>query len=169
MTDLLGRPVEGDIVYSNRTTAEQYDAEEFLRRLDAIFDADPEVKYVFWTQYTPYFNDGEPCVFSVGDVSVIRGGDRPYYFDYDEAEWDDDVEAGEVLNLWSLRPKGDWVGTWPDRKFVEHPNQEIDPVYEPLKNLGMNHFENVCLEAFGDHATVIATREGFEVEFYEHD
>lgn len=31
----------------------------------AFFDESPEVKAIKWTQYTPHFNDGEPCTFNV--------------------------------------------------------------------------------------------------------
>ena len=35
----------------------------------AFFDAHPEVEAIRWTQYTPYFNDGDACVFSVNDFT----------------------------------------------------------------------------------------------------
>lgn len=35
-----------------------------------LFSAYPNVKAIGWTQYTPYFNDGDPCVFSVNDLCV---------------------------------------------------------------------------------------------------
>jgi len=28
----------------------------------------PIVEYIHWTQYTPYFNDGEECTFSINDI-----------------------------------------------------------------------------------------------------
>ena len=38
---------------------------EVLELLTAAFDANPRVKGYVWYQYTPYFNDGEPCTFGV--------------------------------------------------------------------------------------------------------
>lgn len=39
---------------------------EVVRELFLAFFADsPEVKAVKWTQYTPHFNDGDACTFSV--------------------------------------------------------------------------------------------------------
>ena len=35
-----------------------------------LFAARPEVLAVTWKQYTPYFNDGDTCEFSVGGWSV---------------------------------------------------------------------------------------------------
>lgn len=34
-----------------------------------FFDLDPRIEAVGWRQYTPYFNDGDPCKFSIdGDL-----------------------------------------------------------------------------------------------------
>ena len=41
-------------------------SEEFKK----VFDAHPEIKAIRWTQYTPYFNDGETCEFSRHDLEV---------------------------------------------------------------------------------------------------
>ena len=41
----------------------------------AVFEKHPDVKHILWRQYTPYFNDGEPCVFRVRDVYVFTGAD----------------------------------------------------------------------------------------------
>ena len=36
-----------------------------------VFERHPNITKLTWTQYTPYFNDGEPCVFSVNDMTVF--------------------------------------------------------------------------------------------------
>ena len=36
-----------------------------------FFAANPNIDGIYWTQYTPYFNDGDPCEFSVHDPSII--------------------------------------------------------------------------------------------------
>lgn len=37
-----------------------------------LFAKYPRIGAVRWTQYTPHFNDGEPCVFSVHDPEFLR-------------------------------------------------------------------------------------------------
>src|SRR5580700_546590 len=32
-----------------------------------FFEANPDIDQVTWLQYTPYFNDGDACVFGVRD------------------------------------------------------------------------------------------------------
>lgn len=56
-----------------------------------VFTQNPELEAIQWTQYTPSFNDGDPCVFRVGD---------PYFKIHDpsnkESEEDlDDIEDEE--------------------------------------------------------------------------
>jgi len=36
-----------------------------------FFEKRPDVYGVKWTQHTPYFNDGEPCVFGLDDVYLF--------------------------------------------------------------------------------------------------
>lgn len=40
-----------------------------------LFRAAPEIDHIFWVQYTPYFNDGEPCSFSRHDIYYVLDGD----------------------------------------------------------------------------------------------
>ena len=40
-----------------------------------LFRAAPEIDHIFWVQYTPYFNDGEPCSFSRHDIYYVLTGD----------------------------------------------------------------------------------------------
>ena len=49
---------------------------------------DNVVENIFWTQYTPYFNDGDACEFSVHDV---------YLSLKDENDEDDDYDEGSTL------------------------------------------------------------------------
>lgn len=56
-----------------------------------FFKVEPHVQAISWCQYTPYFNDGEECIFGVQDVYFILEGlnvenvpDSPYEFEDDE-------------------------------------------------------------------------------------
>jgi hypothetical protein len=64
-------------------------AEAIAAELGALI---PRGCYVGWTQYAPYFNDGEPCTFSVNDAYLARlpeadaDGYRAFERHGDEAE-----------------------------------------------------------------------------------
>lgn len=58
------------------TVAKAYFQESSL----ALFAAHPVLKTFAWTQYTPYFNDGDPCVFGAHV-------DYPYVNDEEFYDW----------------------------------------------------------------------------------
>lgn len=110
----------------------------------AFFAANPDIGALKWTQYTPYFNDGEPCEFSVNsDFDVLLGK-------YVTPEEDDD-EADEA------------------NEFIENYELEDKRVEAAIASLGRAVDESIFLSAFGDHAKVIATPEGFHVTEYDHE
>ena len=153
MTQVLGRPVTGEITKPSRTSMEQWPGEKFLPLLDVLLNIEG-VHSVSWHQYTPYFNDGDPCLFSVGEIYVKM--------------IDGDEEAGDYED--GYLDTSDMV-TYP-AGYRNPPtiNSGFEELYPALRELGqsMGHFENFLQDAFGDHARIVATREGFDVEFYEH-
>jgi hypothetical protein len=63
-TTFFGIPVKGEHpgYYTERRSVPQKSAAELKATIDAIF-ATGIVDAIVWHQYTPYFNDGDPCVF----------------------------------------------------------------------------------------------------------
>jgi hypothetical protein len=58
---------------------------EIKAHLDEIFAKFPDITGVRWRQYTPYFNDGDPCEFSVREAEVKineTGGDNDDGWEY---------------------------------------------------------------------------------------
>lgn len=56
----------------------------FAEATKEFFIATPEISTLEWTQYTPYFNDGDECTFRVGDVWYYLNTQNPEDFDYGE-------------------------------------------------------------------------------------
>lgn len=156
-TQVLGRSVTGDIC-RGRNRCAQRSGEEFLELLDAILAA-PSVHSVRWQQYTPFFNDGDTCEFTVYDPRVRLVGDDAVDKDEDDEDWEDDP----YLDTYDMRVYGD------NRTHTIKP--EFDGIYQALNRLSdsMDAFEEFLKESFGDHAEVDATREGFFVGSYHHD
>lgn len=187
----ITRPITGDVQSSRRSNIKQQNAAEFLEALDKVL-AFEGVEGIRWEQYTPYFNDGEPCEFSTGEVRIrLTGVD----------EEDGDYEDGYLTNLYTYgdkfgqRPPSrlDASGTPTDsyvynskenpeyREWVSKYYSEANHVYplgEGTKEVQkafdqltgqFGAFEHVLQDNFGDPAQVTATREGFDVEYYEHD
>ncbi|MEU9498206.1 hypothetical protein [Streptomyces sp. NPDC048196] len=165
-TNFLGIPVNGDVT-RGETRVEQKPIEELQPILQAVLN-DPTIVEFGWQQYTPYFNDGEPCTFRVNSTWVRTTADA-------------DVEDEYELEMWSHRSLGKTTGgEWVDdpdtglRKKIGAQYEGPDEArYQQCKALEAaiegGAFENVLLDAFGDHAAVTVRRDGIEVEFYEHD
>ncbi|MGW4528849.1 hypothetical protein [Amycolatopsis sp. NPDC004378] len=154
MNNVLGRPVTGEISGSVEPRAEQKPGEELLPLLDAVLAAET-VEAVRWSQFTPYFMDGEPCIFGVQQVEVKLAGD-------DTAGYGEDgyISAGEMVEY--RRSGSGYSGTV--RPQYEH-------LYQALRTLDdeLDHFEDFLHASFGDHAQVTATRDGFHIEDFDHD
>ena len=153
MTNVLGRPVTGDLT-TNSSPYDQKPGEEFLPLLDAILELD-NVESIRWTQYTPYFNDGDPCMFGTGElfVKLVDGDDTA-----------GDEEDG-YISAYDMTEHLHGYGNPPTI------NPGCEDVYAAMKALNdqFGHFEDFLIVSFGDHAQVTATSDGFDIAFYEHD
>lgn len=177
-TKTLGnRPIVGDPGETS-LPAEQWGEEKFIEMLDAVFAADPEVTALGWTQYTPGFNDGDPCTFDVHCESLVILGEIPESISYDTVRFSSDedevyTDDPRVLSLSDRRPPGEY-GRDPDGVWgyqLTDPDAPVDPLYAAgtafYKALTQGHFDHVVMKHFGDPASVVATREDFKVGYYE--
>lgn len=73
----------------NRKRQEMMDAlkPQFHSLFTEAFEAMPNLQAVAWTQYTPYFNDGETCEFSRHEFQAYSKGDPEE--DADDNDYDD--------------------------------------------------------------------------------
>lgn len=117
----------------------------FSEGTQAIF-ADPSVINVSWRQYTPYFNDGEECVFGLHGVTV--NGREPSDYNDKWYDWDDDDgPLGTPLPKPPIETGREII------RFIESFNDD----QQTLKMM------------FGDHVKVTLTRDGVDIEEYQHD
>ena len=132
-----------------------------------FFETNPSIKAIVWTQYTPYFNDGDTCEFSVHEpyYSNAKGDqieDLSRHGDYsgeDEGVWAEDT--------WILT--GDSQYCVDRRKEIDLTGVDLQSVAAFSKMISSSDMEEILKEMFEDHVTVSATRDGFDVEEYEHD
>ncbi|MCW7941615.1 hypothetical protein AAW14_06085 [Streptomyces hygroscopicus] len=165
--NFLGIPVQGDIT-PGATRVEQKPIEELQPIIQAVLD-DPTIVEFGWRQYTPYFNDGDPCEFSAYGLWVRTDADKDVDDQY-ELEVYSHPSLGKVSGSWVANPENPGGSkVWQDSPY-EGPDEAR---YRRCKALSAavegGAFEHVLLEAFGDHAQVTVRRDGIEVEFYQHD
>lgn len=171
MSEFLGLEVSNGINRGGRKWVDQKSLEELAPFLQAVLDL-PSVVAFGWSQYTPYFNDGEPCVFSVNELRVKLDTD-----DEDTSLYDCDFcvscrpDLGRVefqrgpdgRVLYGAAGEYLWQ---PYQGPDEHRYKVLKAANEAIQDPA---FERVLLDKFGDHAMVKVTRAGIEVEFYSHD
>lgn len=133
----------------------------FGERAQVLFDAHPEIESFSWAQYTPYYNDGDECVFSARtdrDSVDVNGESLE---DRDEDPNDpspdyDDYKTPEQQKEWSRI-----YNAWRDRRGGSH------AVVEEF----LSQFDDDELkDMFGDHIEVSVYRDGtVETTDYEHE
>lgn len=134
-----------------------------------FFDKNPGINAVIWTQYTPYFNDGDTCEFRVNDPTFTNAdGD-----DLDDVRWGE--YDGENEEVWACESLSYVLNS--DRDYYKDTaakilakggvDAESCALFE--KAICSSEMESVMLAMFGDHVRVVATRSGFDVSDYDHD
>lgn len=115
----------------------------FKECIKYFFIACPEVKAIVWEQYTPYFNDGDECVFRVcPPVFVI-----------------DDFDDQDLKNSYCYNDNG--INEYDkDGRFKEE--------YKQMFNFIRSNDDLMKL-LFNDHTTVWVTPNEIITEEYEHE
>jgi hypothetical protein len=140
---------------------------------EAFFVKHPTVHAIGWTQYTPYWQDGEECTFRVNEINLYINEDS---FDEDEGWHDGDQNLLDRRD-YHLR-ETQWHKPEPDRAEI------IDKQIEDLGGMGsyraiLADFEAVASSLakiddrymemiYGDHVSVFYTKDGVVIEEYEH-
>jgi hypothetical protein len=128
---------------------------EVIQTFEDFLAAFPEIKSVQWSQYTPYFNDGDRCTFNVHDFALeVFEEKRGDLFESDE--------------MWEAAQDDFAVYDGHEQAF----DQDSPRAREILASLDSLHkiVDSGLFEAmWGDHSHVTATRESISRQRYEHE
>lgn len=135
----------------------------------SIFDEFPHVKKIAWKQYTPYFNDGDPCVFAIHE---IQWGSRLLNSLPELMTWlleDDGLAPPSAIS----RACGGDLAEIPQTPALRNTTEEIlytNAAITSLLRILVEHAD-IALAAFGDHAKVIAdsATRSIIIESYDHE
>lgn len=120
-----------------------------------FFAANPEVEAIRWAQYTPYFNDGDECVFRVREFCV----EFTKEFRSKHMKSDFDPECADDEKWY----EGD---AW----YVSKESVEGQGALARFKAFVNDVKDTELLKAvFGDHVRIEATRNGLSVRDYDHE
>lgn len=126
--------------------------QEFAKTFADLFAECPKIKSISWTQYTPYFNDGETPEFAA-------------HIDYPDVNSKESLEDTGFLSSKMYRPENypgikenlelDWAAFETYLRFIK-----------ALQSVPKRLFQDI----FGDHVKVTMHSDGcVEVDAYEHD
>jgi len=128
-----------------------------------LFKNNPKLTSFAWSQYTPYFNDGEECTFGVSR----------YYYKINQTD--------ESLDVWSDDLKmlfGD-MDSWnnPEYNYAPDPKDyNCDSIDELISiATGINKVLDLFVDddlkmLFGDHVSITIFRDGqIDIDSYDHD
>lgn len=126
--------------------------DRFFDVVKEAFDRFPTLQAISWCQYAPYFNDGEPCEFSVHDP---------------EFAWADPNDAKAIDRINEIIEDGDpcqmlyELDTRPydqRRKFKDRVEGKFEDMFaDYICNIDM---EDAIREVFGEDAYIVCTRDG---------
>lgn len=123
---------------------------EFPAILAPLFEKSKLIDSISWTQYTPYFNDGDECTFGVNKDEPDVNGHQVY---------DDELN---FLN--------EQIGSYQKRQPNPDYNAEEAAIYEDFCSALASIPDDFYRDLFGDHVRVTVHRAGrIEVEEYDHD
>lgn len=167
-----------------------------------LFATAPEIESVFWVQYTPYFNDGEPCTFCVADIEYQLEGedcDGEGSYLYNQSDLESALRSLENVKAYVADPNA-WIEAYkqenpyctyrfirPYPSTVEEAQADVDRISNQLNrfsdedrqriNTAFKDFysvvqaipEDILQQVFGDHVKVSITKQGLDVDHYDHD
>lgn len=161
---------------------------DFNQIIKLFFDECPKVQAVVWSQYTPYFNDGDECVFSVNEPCFITKNfdasdlENPYeYEDSDEygtlsvpsyfGDWQAMIERSR--SDMSKPNASDWAKEYYPKHIAELEQMQRDFAGYDVKIKAfaklLEENEDVLREVYGDHVAVYLTPDEVIVDEYQHD
>lgn len=124
-----------------------------------FLDKHPDVDGLNWAQYTPYFNDGDACVFHIGEIYlVLNDPHSPVLKEGSTSDFGDNR-----YDSYNIDADYDYK-----TKTATGPQAALAMDLRELEKT-LNQFEDVLLAVFDDHVQVEVTRSGYEVDDYSHD
>lgn len=127
---------------------------QFPELLKPLMEKSSVIESISWTQYTPYFNDGDECIFGVNnneDCLEVNG----FEFYSDEFE-----NLGLKEYYWNGNTKESHPKYNPQEYLI------LESIAEVLTSIPDEFYKDL----FGDHVKVTIYKDGkIEVDTYEHD
>ena len=150
-----------------------------------IFENNPDFNSFSWCQYTPHWNDGDTCEFSAHIEYIYIDNEEESSdvysteLDYKELKQKEKTIKRLTSDIEKLKAQGrkdDDLEIENNKERIKKLNNiNLEQIQKRLKfledisSLLDNIDEDTLERMFGDHAKVVVTKDGIEVEHYDHD
>jgi hypothetical protein len=147
-----------DFIEKFNTITQAYKSQSqavFKELIKSFFTDNPIITAVTWDQYKMYWNDGEPCEFTVYDC----------YFTNTPLELLDTIDLRD--DMYHDKETGYWVAF--TYRLDEKPGVDQRACIDFQKILHSSDLNPILEAMFGDGVRITATIEGFTVTEVDHE
>lgn len=125
-----------DIIEEKKKFFDSVEA-RFKTGINTVFESVPELQQIKWQQYTPSFNDGEPCEHHLGEVAL-------FLEIHEDNNVDDgiDPETAEGLSEESRKLLQDFLSEFSELDDV------LKKIFDTNKEITINRDGNVKIEDY---------------------
>lgn len=152
-----------------------------------LFENCPYLIMIQWKQYTPYFMDGDPCIFGIQDIefffskkpynaNIEYDFESNYYLSTDDTDEENYIEIAygfcsyEIIHILEIINKERPLESYENPNSLEYIKNcaNIIPLIKEFESL-IYVDPSLMQETFGDHAKITITRQELSVNKYQHD
>jgi len=128
------------------------------------FLADNDVDVLTWTQYTPFWNDGDTCEFCVNELyfspTQVLLDKYPKYFQSVDDELEVEID-GEFVERDVFYLSYNFMKEYGHEPAMEN----LDDLQKFLENIDTGFMEDIL----GNHVRVVVTNAGIKVDECDHE
>lgn len=144
----------------------------FTDGMTQLFEENPLLDSFGFTAYSPYFNDGDECVFHIHcdtDYGMYINGFSNDDKDTDEGGQGRFESREKDEYIWNRKTRYDYSKGYDNRVKIDG-EPVIDSMLENVSNFVNSFPEDVWEELIGNHVMVRISRDGIETTDYDdHD
>lgn len=155
---------------------------KFNELFKSTFESSP-IQAIAWEQYTPYFNDGDECIFNIYDVQFILEGFDPENIENSSYKYEDEdkytlVNLSDIEIFKNILHKQDLDLNEDSKKYYQNIVNSIleqEEKYPGLSKMCNNiskmitQNKDIMFSIFGDHVSVVVTKDETFINEYDHD
>jgi hypothetical protein len=129
-----------------------------------------KIGYIYWVQYTPYFNDGDECVFSTHEFCATTAQNEEELEEEDEYPYEGtfplyySTYQSETIEDADIEQKT--IKVFGSREAVIECGRDFEELAKTFQMIP----DDMLKDVLGDHVSIkISLKHGVEVDEYHHD